>query len=377
MKIGGMNLTEEKFQCIGCGAVIQTEEPKEIGYLPKTAFEKGLEKGEFYCQRCFRLRHYNELQDLDISDDVFLDRLNEISQDNAFVIHVIDIFDIEGSIIAGLERFISNQPYIVVANKIDLLPKSVKTKRIRHWLTIQLNSMGLYPEDVLLLSATKRKTLEELTQIIEREIQNSNVYIVGVTNVGKSTLINQLIEYYGGESNIITTSNFPGTTLDMIEIPLTDDHSIIDTPGIIRKSQAAHLLNRKSMQQILPTKPIKPRTFQLNSGQAMFFGGMAYFDFIDGDKSAFTFYVNNDLYLHRTKSEKAAEVYAEHKGDLLSPPTAEEAADYPELVSVDVQLNANEDLVISSLGWVTVNKPVKLRLYYPKGIHYSIRKSMI
>lgn len=372
-----MSLTEEKYQCIGCGAVIQTEKPNEIGYLPKAAFEKGLEKGEFYCQRCFRLRHYNELQDLDISDDVFLDRLNEISQDNAFVIHVIDIFDIEGSIISGLERFISNQPYIVVANKIDLLPKAVKHNRIRHWLSVQLNSMGLYPNDVLLLSATKRQTLEDLTQIIEREIKQRNVYIVGVTNVGKSTLINQLIEYYGGEANIITTSNFPGTTLDMIEIPLTDDHSIIDTPGIIRKSQAAHLLSRKSMQQILPTKPIKPRTFQLNSGQAMFFGGMAYFDFIEGDKSAFTFYVNNDLYLHRTKSEKAVDVYTEHKGDLLSPPTAEESADYPELVGVDIQLNENEDLVISSLGWVTVNKPVKLRLYYPKGIHYSKRKSMI
>ncbi len=377
MKTGGVVLTEEHYQCIGCGAEIQVDNPEAKGYLPATAFEKGKAKGEFYCQRCFRLRHYNELQDLDISEDVFLDRLNQIAEDDAFVVHVIDLFDIEGTIISGIERFIQGQPYIVVGNKLDLLPKSVKENRIRHWLKTQLNNMGLYPEDVLLLSATKQSTLASLISVIEKAIQRHNVYIVGVTNVGKSTLINQLIQYYGGEANIITTSNFPGTTLDLIEIPLTDDHSIIDTPGIIRQSQAAHLVSRESMQKLLPTKPIKPRTFQLNPHQSIFFAGMAWIDFIEGDKTAFTFYVNNDLYLHRTKMENAESLYQEHLGDLLSPPTEQEMADYPELTSIDIQLNADQDLVISSLGWVTVNKPVKLRLHLPKTVHYSIRQQMI
>ena len=48
-----------------------------------------------------------------------------------------------------------------------------------------------------------------------------NVYIVGVTNVGKSSLINALLKHYGtGDDTLITTSEFPGTTLDLIEIPL-------------------------------------------------------------------------------------------------------------------------------------------------------------
>ncbi|MBG9982577.1 ribosome biogenesis GTPase YqeH [Aerococcaceae bacterium DSM 111020] len=370
-------MTEEQYQCIGCGAEIQVEEPEEKGYLPLSAFEKGKEKGEFYCQRCFRLRHYNELQDLDISEELFLDRLNLIAEDDAFVIQVIDLFDIEGTVISGLERFIQGQPYIVVGNKLDILPKSVKENRIRHWLKEQLYINGLHPEEVILLSATKQSTLETLISIIEKEIHHHNIYIVGVTNVGKSTLINQLIQYYGGEANIITTSNFPGTTLDLIEIPLTDNNSIIDTPGIIRQSQAAHLVSRQSMQKLLPTKPIKPRTFQLNSNQSIFFGGMAWLDFVKGDKTAFTFYVNNDLYLHRTKTENAENIYQEHIGELLSPPMKHEVDDYPELTSIDIQLNAEQDLVISSLGWVTVNKSVQLRLHLPKRVHYSIRQQMI
>ena len=47
--------------------------------------------------------------------------------------------------------------------------------------------------------------------------KNDDVYIVGTTNVGKSTLINKLIERSVGEKDVVTTSRFPGTTLDMID----------------------------------------------------------------------------------------------------------------------------------------------------------------
>lgn len=62
---------EEELFCIGCGAKIQTEHPNELGYTPQSALEKGLANGEVYCQRCFRLRHYNEIQDVSLTDDDF------------------------------------------------------------------------------------------------------------------------------------------------------------------------------------------------------------------------------------------------------------------------------------------------------------------
>lgn len=368
---------DEQYQCIGCGAMIQNVDPNQIGYLPPSAFEKGKETGEFYCRRCFRLRHYNELQDLSLSEDDFLDKLNAIGEESAFVIHVIDIFDVEGTLLTGLSRMIDGQPFVVVANKLDILPKSVKKERIRHWLKVRLNSHGMYPEDVLLISAAKHDQMASLISLIEKEIKRQPVYIVGVTNVGKSTIINQLIRYYGGESNIITTSNFPGTTLDLIEIPVDDYFSIFDTPGIVKKTQLIHLLNREDMKQVMPVKTIKPRTFQLNPEQTIFFGGLVAIDFIKGEKTSFTFYMNNDLYLHRTKTNTAVEFYKKHKGHLLTPPSSEVASNYPELTSVELTLKQYQDLLISSLGWVTVNQPVRVRLHYPKQVHYTIRPSMI
>ncbi|HFI0464486.1 TPA: ribosome biogenesis GTPase YqeH [Streptococcus suis] len=366
-----------QYQCIGCGAMIQTFDPDQMGYLPKSALDKGLEKGAFYCQRCFRLRHYNELQDLQISDDVFLDKLNQIAEDDAFVVKVIDIFDVEGSIIHGLNRIIGKQPFVVLANKVDLLPKVTNHRRLKHWVKVMMNAHDLYPDQVLLASANKASTLDELTSLIEAVIQKKNVYIVGVTNVGKSTLINQLITRYGGEKSIVTTSNHPGTTLDLIEIPLNQDHAIIDTPGIIHRSQLAHYLDRQEMKQVLPTKPFKPKTFQLNPQQTIFLAGLARVDFLKGPRTSFTFYLSNDLYLHRTKLAEADQIYAKHRGHLLSPPNAQTLDQFPPLVAKTIHLSKDQDVAISGLGWLTVNQDVTIQVWVPKNVNLSVRQAII
>lgn len=367
----------EMIQCVGCGAIIQTTEVDEAGYLPESAIRKGLEKGTLYCQRCFRLRHYNELKDLNISDDIFLNRLSEIAEDKAFVVSIIDIFDVEGSLIHGLPRFIGNQPFIVFVNKVDLLPKSTNLKCVERWIRRILKENGLFPNDVILGSASKNHTLATLRTVIEKESKHRNVYIVGVTNVGKSTLINNLIAYYGGEKEVITTSNHPGTTLDMIRVPVNEQYAIIDTPGIIHRTQLGLHLNREELKMVLPNKLMKPTTFQLNPNQTIFIGGIARVDFNKGERTSFTFYVSNDMYLHRTKTENADGFYQAHIGELLQPPFKENVDSFGTLSPRTIQLKAVQDIAISGLGWFTVNQDVEIVLWIPKGVGISIRESII
>lgn len=377
------NHEKVNYQCLGCGAVIQTQDPKEMGYLPFSAFAKVSEEDDFYCQRCFRLRHYNELQDLAIDQQVFLDRLSSIADEEAFVIHMIDLFDVEGSLMSSLPRFIGQQPFMVVANKYDILPSSVKVNRLVHWLKQVLNDNGLQPENVMVLSAKQDHTLEDLYRVIEQEIQLKDVYVVGMTNVGKSTFINKLIQHYGGEKEVITTSNHPGTTLDMIEIPLNHEHSLFDTPGIIRSQQIEHYLDRQAITQVLPTKRIKPRVFQLNSDQTIYLAGLGRVDFLDNNqtdkasKTACTFYVSNDLYLHRCKTDKAEELYQSQLGSLLSPPGLEALNKLPNLRPKEFHLTAEEDIAIAGLGWFCVNQPVKVKVWAPEGVLVSKRMRMI
>lgn len=91
-----------------------------------------------------------------------------------------------------------------------------------HWL-MEAHEEGMRPVDVVLTSAQNKSAIKDLMEKIEQYRKGRDVYVVGVTNVGKSTLINAIIQEITGDKDVITTSRFPGTTLDKIETCLTMD----------------------------------------------------------------------------------------------------------------------------------------------------------
>lgn len=106
--------------------------------------------------------------------------------------------------------------------------------------------------------------MAEAMEAIDEYRKGQNVYVVGCTNVGKSTFINRIIKQATGEGEVITTSHFPGTTLDMIDIPLDDGSALYDTPGIINHHQMAHHIDSSELKYIMPKKEIKPKVYQQN-----------------------------------------------------------------------------------------------------------------
>ncbi|WP_304133887.1 ribosome biogenesis GTPase YqeH [Limosilactobacillus coleohominis] len=369
--------TNEELRCIGCGAVIQSEDPKEPGYTPQAAIKKGLENNELYCQRCFRLRHYNEIAPVSLTDDDFLQLLNHIRDANALIVYVVDIFDFNGSLIPGLHRFVGDNPVLLVGNKEDLLPRSLRRSRLRDWIRQQANLAGIRPIDTVLVSAKKNHQIEDLLNEIEKYRHHRDVYVVGVTNVGKSTLINQIIKQRTGVQNLITTSRFPGTTLDKIEIPLDDGHELVDTPGIIHQHQMAHVLPATALKLISPQKEIKPRTYQLSDGQTIFLGGIGRFDYLKGPKVGVVAYFDNNLNLHRTKLSNADHFYQKHLGELLTPPTLEDKEQIPPLERFEFSTSEKTDLVFEGLGWITVPKGIAIAGWAPKGVRVLTRRAMI
>lgn len=365
----------EIIKCIGCGITIQTTDKKREGYAPPAS----LEKEDVICQRCFKLRNYNELQPVSLSGDDFLSILNGIGEKDGLIVKVVDIFDFNGSWINGLHRFVGKKDILLIGNKADILPNAINPQRVKNWMKTEAAKLGLKPIDVLLVSAVKGSGMEEALEAIDTYRKGKDVYVVGCTNVGKSTFINRIIKNATGMENIITTSYFPGTTLDVVEIPLDDGKSLIDTPGIINDHQIAHNLDARDLKLITPKKELKPKVYQLNAEQTIFIGGLARFDFIQGERSSFNFYVANALSLHRTKLENADELYEKHVGDMLSPPSPASLETLPSLVRHEFSIKqAKMDVVISGLGWITIQHAnVKVAIHAPKGVNVEIRPSLI
>lgn len=365
----------ELIKCIGCGITIQTEDPKREGYAPPSS----LEKEDAVCQRCFKLRNYNELQPVSLSGDDFLAILNGIGSKEGLVVKVVDIFDFNGSWINGLHRFVGKKDILLIGNKSDILPKSLNPNRLVNWMKKEAGKLGLKPIDVLLVSAAKGTGMQEALEAIDVHRKRKDVYVVGSTNVGKSTFINRIIKEATGIGDVITTSHFPGTTLDIVEIPLDDGKAIYDTPGIINDHQLAHYVDAEDLKIITPKKELKPKVYQLNEEQTLFIGGLARFDFLSGDRSSFSIHAANGVPIHRTKLENADSLYERHLGDMLSPPSGQSLEGFPPLVRHEFSIKKEKtDLVISGLGWITVQHPnVVVAVHAPKGVNVLLRPSLI
>ncbi|AHV96431.1 ribosome biogenesis GTPase YqeH [Paenibacillus sabinae] len=363
--------------CSGCGAKLQTEDRDRPGYLPESAYNRE----PVVCQRCFRIKNYNEASSVSVDQDEFLRLLSGIGEKNALVVHIVDLFDFEGSLISGLQRFVGSNPVILAVNKCDLLPKVTNWNKLRNWVQQRSKELGLKTEEVVLCSAKRGQGFDRLLDSVSSLRGRRDVFVVGATNVGKSTLINRLISDYSDLEQELTTSRYPGTTLDSVKIPLDDGHFIIDTPGIVYPWRYSELVERRDLDAVMPAKPLKPAAYQLNAGQTLFFGGLGRFDFVQGEHQSFTCYISGSLNIHRTKLERADELYRNHLGEMLSPPAKEDADKLPAWQRHEFRIarGSRSDVFVSGLGWIKINgtEGAVVAVHAPRGVKVLVRPSLI
>jgi hypothetical protein len=378
--IEAMNVTtsgQDEPRCVGCGVRLQTADPNLPGYVP----EQALEREQTVCRRCFRIKHYNEALSAAVPADAFRHILEQIAYWDGLILHIADIFDFEGSLIGGLHRYVGQKPVLLAVNKVDLLPKAINPNRIVHWIKRQAKANGLRVRDAVLISARKNIGFDRLMDAIAAHRGDRDVYVVGAANVGKSTLVNRLIRDYSDLDVELTTSRYPGTTLDLIRIPLDDGRALIDTPGVLYPYRLTEIVPKRELQALIPDKPLKPVVYQLNPAQTVFMGAYARFDFLEGEPQSFTFYVANAIHLHRTKLEKAAELYEAHKGEMLAPPSRETLAELPPWTRYEFRTDGSrkQDVFISGLGWIAINGDTgaKVAVHVPRGIRVGLRDSLL
>ena len=358
-------------KCIGCGATLQSIDENKEGYINKNL----IDRDNCYCLRCHRLRNYNENKEV-LKED-YLKILSKICNEDALIVHIVDLFDFSSTFLPQIKRLTGQNDCIICANKADLLPKSVKQTKIINFVRHMANLDDFKALDVILTSA---KTMDNITNLVESILKyrkNRKVYFVGCCNVGKSSIINAILKKYSDEKkDIITTSNIPGTTLDFIEIHL-DEFTFIDTPGVFNERQLINNLSIESINKIMPKKEIRPINLQLDSKQSVFISGLARFDFLEGDRTNFTFYFSNDLLVHRTKLENANNLFERQIGELLNPPKKEEyemLSYYSRILNFD---GNRYDLVLSGLGFITIVSKCKIKITTVDGVIIYSREALI
>lgn len=150
------------------------------------------------------------------------------------IVHVIDARIPKSSFVQDIEEFTGNKEKIILMSKYDLCDKNITNKWRDYYQELGYK---------VILSDIKDKNVKNnLLSAIDKCMDSINkkrkekgllpkkarVMIIGVSNVGKSTLINKLIN-----KNILVTGNKPGVTKSISMIKINDKIDLIDTPGVL------------------------------------------------------------------------------------------------------------------------------------------------
>ena len=337
-------MNEKVKKCSGCGVVLQEDNMLQEGYT--TSLENDI------CQRCFRMKNYGEYQMVAKSNEEFLDILKGVGNTKDLVLYVTDLLNLEEDILK-IREYIKNK-IILVLNKKDVLPKSIKEEKLISYFS----ENNTFFEEIIVVSVEKNFNIDYLLKKIKTLQTSKNVYVVGHTNAGKSTLINKLIKNYSeNPTQELTMSPLPSTTLSTVKIEINDYLTLIDTPGLVDNSSLINYVDTKMLKKISPKKEIKPRTYQLRKGQSIIIEDIVRIDYKEGDKNSFTLFISNDLKVKRFINPKHEDLKEKNK--------------------TTYEIKYDTDLVINGLGFVKIVNKGVIDVYIDQNIKTFTRSSLI
>lgn len=221
--------------CTGCGAELHCQHPSLPGYLPEEKFRGATQAdggpARTVCQRCWLLVHHRRALRLRVSREQYLELVSAALRrpGPALVLYMVDLLDLPDALLPDLPKLVGPKQVFVLGNKVDLLPQDapghLQRLRKRLWddciragLVVapghrgprnpagdepqdeeknrnRSTRAGTVVKDVRLISAKTGYGVEELISALQRSWRyRGDVYLVGTTNAGKSTLFNTLLE---------------------------------------------------------------------------------------------------------------------------------------------------------------------------------------
>jgi len=134
-----------------------------------------------------------------------------------------------------IDEILTNRPRIILLNKADMADEKVTNEWISFFAEQGLRALAIDSQAGTgmkqIVAAAKDMTKEKFAKMAAKGIKNPRplrALIVGIPNVGKSTLINRL-----AGKHIAKTGDKPGVTKAQQWIKVGKEMELLDTPGIL------------------------------------------------------------------------------------------------------------------------------------------------
>lgn len=321
-------------KCIGCGCLLQDKDKNSLGYI--------FDINQELCERCFRLKNYGEYQSVSLNNNDYKKIINSIPS-TSLVVYIVSLLNINFDYINNFKNV------LIVLTKKDILPKTIRDEKIIKYVSDKVENFL----DIEVVSASNNYNIDNLYTKLKKYGKDKEIYFAGMTNSGKSTLLNKLIENYTNEPPKITTSIYPSTTLNKINIKI-GNLKIIDTPGLLNTKSILNYLTLKEIKKITPKKELKPRSYQIKRSASLLIENYLQINIHGSDN--IVFFLANNLKITRIvyDKEKLKNKYKYH-----------------------LVLKPNNDIVIDDLCFIKFQKSIQVDIYSLYNINITSRNNLI
>lgn len=353
--------------CQGCGASIQTNNPEDYGYIPETR----LEKKPVLCQRCFRINHYGKDEIGPVRPQDSLASIRAGFTWSTGIVLVVDLMDFEASLPIELLSIAKERKTILAVNKVDLLPDRTSPGEVQNWVERRLKDLGAPRVKVNLISAVNGFGFPDLAD--EVESLGPNVLFVGVTNVGKSSVLERLLEMRigGGKRSKVkpTISPYPGTTVQVTRWQCPRGLTLADSPGYVPLGRISDLVDLECARELIPHRKLSSHLYPVSVGDLIYIPGLCGVECLTGSEGGILLgFTGSGVRWHKSSVKHLDKWLYDFDGPC-------KVTDWEQKT---LNLRPGQDGVINGLGWVSARKSnLKLKVHLPKGVQLTVRPNLI
>ena len=374
-----MGRSRRVLRCYHCGAILQCEKPNEKGYIVPESLNRATPIQIIYCDKCFETMKAFNNSELDQEvDQGVLKILNDAFATDAYIVWVVDLFSFNGVLNSEIANKVKRLNLTVIGNKRDLFPSNVKDESLIAYINERFGEFGIKPNTVRLIGGNKFDA-KGLIEAMNAARKGHDVYMIGNITSGKTSIINKALKGYENKtSRQIKTIKYPGTHLDVLEIPLSRSSFFYELPGISQSTSAAGKLEKDVAKLIVPKKAIKVTQKNMAPGDALMVGSLAAFEVLKGKSTNYKFYSAEAVETRKVSIKKLDDEIKENNVRRSIRPVSERLVSFLDYDMFEYAMENDKkwhDIAIEGLGWLSfVAQGQIIRIRLPKGV--AIKESL-
>ena len=363
-------------RCYHCGAILQCENENEDGYIIPESLHRATPIQIIYCDKCFEtMKAFNNSELEQKVDKEVLKILDDAFATDAYIIWVVDLFSFNGTLNKEIADKVKKLNLTVLGTKRDLFPSSVKDDSLIAYLRERFLAYDIKPNTIRLVSTSASSKLDSKSLIDAMNVarKGHDVYMIGNLTSGKTSIINKAMKGYENKTNRqIKTVTYPGTSVNVLEIPLSRSSFFYELPGISQTTSATGRLEKEVVKLITPKKDVKITTRYLGVGEAFVIGSLAAFEIIKGKPAYYRFYSAEAVETKKVQNKKLDDFIKENNIRRTVRPVSERLVSFLDYDMFEFSMENDKkwhDIAIEGLGWLSfVAEGQMIRVRLPKGI---------